>query len=370
LISATAVLTPFGIGEDCVLDALSAGRTAIHPCPRLAGSVPVPPPLAAFVPLPPPGRSRIHDLLWPIAPVIRDWRPDELVLATTKGEIDLLEQALAAKLPCPECTLNALLEKMLRELSIPRGMVVSAACASSTLALMHGAEHLLAGRARRVAVVGIDMVSRFVHSGFAALQALSPTVARPFSLHRDGLSLGEGCGAVLLERVGPGHLPAAAPGLLLGWGAAADANHVTGPSRDGAGLAAAIRAALATAAIPAEAVGGICAHGTGTVYNDRMEMLAFHSVFGADAPRPACSMKGAIGHAMGAAGIVETIVSLRALRRSVLPGTVGLGEPAPEAVGWVSPQTQALSAPCLLKTSSGFGGINAALLLATEAIHR
>ncbi len=146
-----------------------------------------------------------------------------------------------------------------------------------------------------------------------------------------------------------------------------DANHLTGPSRDGAPLAEAAGQALRMAGCRPGAVAAIAAHGTGTVYNDQMELLAFRRVFGA--PRPLFSVKGGLGHTLGAAGLTGTLIGLEALRRGRVPPTVGLEQMAADAHGWAA--TAAVPVPsdgALLVTASGFGGTNAALVLALSAL--
>ena len=186
-------------------------------------------------------------------------------------------------------------------------------------------------------------------------------------------------------------------GVVAGWGVSCDANHMTGPARDSAGLSRAIHAALARAGRDPASIGSICAHGTGTRYNDTMEMHAFRKLLGdapvrnqqahleqhvvaaphlgdddgdfrkllGDAPVPSYSIKGSIGHTLGAAGLIELAVSLRSLQEGIVPASAGLREPDDDADGWVFPTP--ISNPDLstvLSTNSGFGGINAALLLA------
>jgi 3-oxoacyl-[acyl-carrier-protein] synthase II len=153
---------------------------------------------------------------------------------------------------------------------------------------------------------------------------------------------------------------------VLGWGAANDAHHITAPSRDGCGLILAVRQALETAGLPARAVDGISAHGTGTVYNDLMELTAFRALFGEDCP-PLHSVKGALGHTLGAAGGIETALGIRSLAAGLLPPTVGLGDPEPAAGDLASATPRPFAGAVLLSTNSGFGGINGALLLGREA---
>jgi 3-oxoacyl-[acyl-carrier-protein] synthase II len=139
---------------------------------------------------------------------------------------------------------------------------------------------------------------------------------------------------------------------------------MTGPSRESEGLVLAISKALASAGAAPGDVGFISAHGTGTVYNDQMEMRAFRSVF-KGAKRPVYSIKGGIGHTMGAAGLVEMIIALRALKERIVPPTVNLTEPDDDARGWVSGGQQAFRAGAFaLVTNAGFSGVNTALVLA------
>ena len=359
-----AVVTPFGVGVDPLWTNLAAGKTAVTTCSRF----PVenfPCKKCSALGLKPSESSLLWDLIDPICEVISSWKPEMLILATTKGEIDLLEKKCRNIEVRGDFNLNELLGKMLKYLEIPEGILVSAACASSSVAISRGAEMIQAGRVERIAVVGIDIVSNFVFSGFSALQALSvdnnnETPAKPFDANRDGLVVGEACGAVLLEREATARGDVS--GKILGWGSAADANHVTGPSRDGSGLASAIFATLKMSGFSADRIGAVSAHGTGTMYNDNMEMLAFKTVF--EQPIPVFSVKGALGHTMGASGVLETIISLKALQEGMVPPTTGFFTPDENSGGWVSGTTAQLQKDLILKTNSGFGGINTGLILA------
>lgn len=155
-----------------------------------------------------------------------------------------------------------------------------------------------AGQADAVLVYAADLVSEFVFSGFSALQALSGDYCRPFDRQRKGLNLGEAGVALLLmseERaLKSGETPLA---YVAGWSAANDAHHVTAPARDGCGLIQACRQALEIAAIGATEIAAINAHGTGTVYNDAMELTAFNSVFDGTLP-PLHGIKGSLGHCL------------------------------------------------------------------------
>jgi 3-oxoacyl-[acyl-carrier-protein] synthase II len=151
-------------------------------------------------------------------------------------------------------------------------------------------------------------------------------------------------------------------GTILGWGITNDATHITAPSKSGRGLVQAVDQALKTAKRNPEDIAAISAHGTGTVYNDLMELNAFSQVFG-ERKVPMYSIKGAIGHTLGAAGAIEVILGLKALASRIIPPTVGFAKPEYGAEGQVSPQAQPVSGDYLLTTNSGFGGVNAALVL-------
>ncbi len=209
-------------------------------------------------------------------------------------------------------------------------------------------------------VVGVDALSSFIMAGFNSLKSLDPEGCRPFDRDRRGLTPGEAGAAMVLARADRVATPR---GVIQGWGGSNDANHLTGPSRDGAGLARAIMRALKKAGARPEEIGYINAHGTGTIYNDAMESLAIATVFGKAAP-PVSSSKGILGHTMGAAGVVESIICLLALESGVLPGTPRLrtrDEAAPSSLLEGPLSGQAVQRA--LKINTGFGGTNAALVI-------
>jgi 3-oxoacyl-[acyl-carrier-protein] synthase II len=151
-------------------------------------------------------------------------------------------------------------------------------------------------------------------------------------------------------------------GEIAGWGLTNDAHHMTAPSRDGSGLALAVHKALQSADISEDAVACVAAHGTGTVYNDSMEMKAFKEVFGTRTV-PTYSVKGGTGHTMGAAGLIEIILAFRSLREKVVPPTVNVCDIDDEAQGWISSEPCVFDGSVTVSTNSGFGGINCAVLL-------
>jgi len=289
----------------------------------------------------------------------------KLILATTKGEIDLLEKnILKGTGEMPDCSLTSLLKKVSVLTGVKdAGAVVSAACASSSAAVARAAAMIRSKRSDCVLVVACDSVTEFVFSGFSSLMALDKFSARPFDKDRKGLSLGEAAAFVLLmSETRAKQEKREILGEIAGWGLSDDANHMTGPSRESEGLILAIKKALKTAAVDKSGIGFISAHGTGTVYNDAMEMRAFHSVF-KDKKIPVYSIKGGIGHTMGAAGIIETIIAMRSLKERNIPPTVNLKEADTDAEGWVSTSERLIPDNSIgVMTNAGFGGVNAALV--------
>ena len=328
--------------------------------------------VAACVPDLEPGRggSRLAALLERTLDGLPELPSESLLLlATTKGEIDLLElERRGVEIDPRRLLAESVLGEIRRRTGVKGpGVNVNAACASATLALGRGAAAIARGDAEAALVVCADLVSEFVFSGFSALKALSPGLCRPFDAGRDGLSLGEGGAALLLmerDRAQREGRPILA--RLLGWGAAGDAHHITAPARDGCGLILAVKRALEVAGIDAQEVDGISAHGTGTVFNDLMELTAFRALFG-ERKVPFHSVKGALGHTLGAAGGIEAALAIRSLESGLLPPTVGLRFPESGGEGCVSAGALTFPGRILLSTNSGFGGINGALLLSREA---
>lgn len=366
-ISDAAVVTGLGPSLRTLWSGLLGGRTALLPVTRFpAGSYASQVASCVEGLLAPPGASLLGDLarraLDQLGEVPRD---AALVTATTKGGIDNLERlARGEPADARELLFGPLAQGLARELGLSGPVLnVSAACASSTIALARAAAWVASGRVDAALVLCVDLVTEFVFSGFSALRALSPGPCRPFDRRRAGLSLGEGAAALLLvseergRRDGRRHL-----GSMLGWGVADDAHHITAPARDGAGLAQAVEQALARAGLRPGEVAAVCAHGTGTVFNDAMELTAFRSVFGERAV-PLHSVKGAIGHTLGAAGGIEAALGLASLWHGCLPPTVGLEDPEPAAEGRVSAEAVPFGAGVLVTSNSGFGGVNAALVL-------
>jgi len=151
-------------------------------------------------------------------------------------------------------------------------------------------------------------------------------------------------------------------GSIAGFGVANDASHITAPDKNGSGLIKAMSRAMKVANIENDAITGISAHGTGTIHNDLMELTAFRIVFSDRCP-PIYSVKGCIGHTFGAAGGIEVALANKALLEQTIPPTVGFSDPEKGAEGLVSSKPVSIKGDYLLVTNSGFGGINAAIIL-------
>jgi 3-oxoacyl-[acyl-carrier-protein] synthase II len=205
-----------------------------------------------------------------------------------------------------------------------------------------------------------------VFAGFNALHALSLTPCRPFDRRRDGLSLGEGAGVLVLERAEEAARRGAhAHAEIRAYGTSADAHHLTAPHPEGLGAALAMRRALARAEIEPAAVDYINAHGTGTPLNDAVESAAIATVFGAEPGRLAVSStKAAVGHTLGAAGAIEALATVIALRDGFVPATVTLEEPdAAFPHDFVPRRSRPARLRWALSNSYGFGGNNTSLVI-------
>jgi 3-oxoacyl-[acyl-carrier-protein] synthase-1 len=281
-----------------------------------------------------------------------------LILSTTKGNISLLEtekynDALKSRISLPVSA--DIIAKYFGFVNEP--VVVSNACISGIMAIITGKRLIQAGQYDNVVVAGADVISKFVLSGFHAFQAVSPQPCRPFDADRDGITLGEGAATVILSN------QATPDAIKVAGGAVSnDANHLSAPSRTGAELAQAIAATIKEAGLPQ--IDFISAHGTATLYNDEMEAKAVN-LAGLQSV-PLNSLKGQYGHTLGAAGLIESIVSMQSMRDGALIPTLGYkSQGTPDALNIYTQNLHGDYHNCL-KIASGFGGCNAAVLFTKE----
>ncbi len=250
---------------------------------------------------------------------------------------------------------------------------VVSACAAGAHALGDASRIIRAGDADMVVSGGTEAaISGVATAAFGAMEATSPTgISRPFDARRDGFVIGEGAGILVLEEKGAAEARGAEIlGELLGYGATCDAFHLTAPQPEGVEAARAISLAIADAGLAAPDIDYVNAHGTSTPLNDRSETVALKAALGERAADvPVSSTKSAIGHLLGAAGAVEAIATVEALRRRVAPPTVGWEE-AEEGLdldyvpGTAKPIENGDGPLVAISDSFGFGGHNAVLCLA------
>ena len=248
------------------------------------------------------------------------------------------------------------------------GFSVASACATGAHAIGESMRMIERGAADVVVAGGTEAaLTTLCIAAFKRMGALSTDgVSRPFDARRDGFVMGEGAGVLILEREEHAQARGARVfGRIVGYGASNDAFDMVQPDDEGEGALIAMRAALADAGVDPSEVDFISAHGTGTPINDRIETLAIHRLFGAQAP-PVSSTKSAIGHLLGAAGSTEALVCIEALRRKLLPPTINYEEPDPECDldYLVEGAREAPGATLALSNSFGFGGQNACLAIA------
>ena len=245
------------------------------------------------------------------------------------------------------------------------GFSVSSACATGSHAIGEAKRMLERGEADVVVAGGTEAaITPLCVAAFKSMGALSREgVSRPFDARRDGFVMGEGAGVIVMERREHAEARGAKIlGYVAGYGASNDAFHMTQPDKSGRGAEKAMRAALADADAEPQEVGYINAHGTSTPFNDKIETLAIHSVFNGGAP-PVSSTKSAIGHLLGAAGAVEAVATLEALRRGLLPPTLNFEQQDPDCDLDYVPDgpREAPGVTLALSNSFGFGGQNACL---------
>ena len=227
------------------------------------------------------------------------------------------------------------------------------------IALVYAERLIRSGKYKHVVVSGGDLISEFIVSGFQSFQSLSEQACKPFDKNRNGLSLGEGCGTIILSS--DKSIFSDNPIEVLGGAGSNDANHISGPSRTGEGLFLAIMGALTTSGLSAKDIDSISAHGTATNYNDEMEAKAFSRAGLESAPLN--SYKGYIGHTLGAAGVIEAAISLQSLKRNTLFRSAGYETHGVSTNINVIAENKETNIKNCLKTASGFGGSNAALIL-------
>ncbi|HKS36651.1 MAG TPA: beta-ketoacyl-[acyl-carrier-protein] synthase family protein [Verrucomicrobiae bacterium] len=394
VVTGAGVITALGPGWKANAEGFRAGRVAIRPVTvfdaarqrvKVAGEVELPETLPKtrlssrhFRRL--DRASRMLLLAAHEAWLQSGWEPAEnlpVVLGTTSGGMNLGEAYYRNAITHPRSQRNQparvvhyQAQRQALDLQEAFGFsgpitIIANACASGANAIGHAWELIRAGHTQRALTGGYDALSHLVFAGFDSLQALSPTRCRPFDVNRDGLAIGEGAAVLTLETLEYARRRGAQIlGEIVGYGAATDGHHLTQPHPKGDAAFMSMSAACECARVTPEQVGYINAHGTGTPLNDSAEAAAINRWAGDNASGiPVSSTKSSIGHLLGAAGTVETVVCLMALREQWLPPTSTLEQADPACAFPVVQKPTEAKLNYALTNSFGFGGANASLLL-------
>jgi len=279
----------------------------------------------------------------------------QFFLSTTKGNVALLEQENRYRTDVlPDYSAQRICD-FFHNPNPP--IVVSNACTSGLCAQIAAMRALQSGRCDHAIVIGADQQSKFIVSGFQSFKALSPLPCQPFDRDRTGLNLGEAAATVIytrrpIDEIGP-HTWIAYRGAIRN-----DANHISGPSRTGEGCYRALRTVMQD--ISSDELAFLNVHGTATPYNDEMEAIAIDRAGLADIP--VNGLKGYFGHTMGAAGLLETLLSMQAIEDHTILGTRGYAHCGVSRPLHLSATHATTHRKSFIKLLSGFGGCNAALL--------
>jgi 3-oxoacyl-[acyl-carrier-protein] synthase II len=240
--------------------------------------------------------------------------------------------------------------------------IFTTACAAGNYAIGYGLDLLKLNRADMVIAGGSEAFSYLSFTGFNQVRAAAPEKCQPFDKNRKGMIVGEGAGVLLMEKLGSAlKRGAAIYAEIIGYGLSCDANHMTNP--DPKGLEACMQKALKESGIVNEDVDYICAHGTGTIHNDRAECTAINRLLG-DRRVPVSSIKSMLGHTMGAASSIEAIACCLAVKNDVMPPTINFEVPDPECnVDCVPVKARKHKVNIALNNGFAFGGNNSCLVI-------
>ncbi len=284
--------------------------------------------------------------------------PDTIfILSSTKGNIGLIEDGQVDETVHQRVSLFNTAQAISANFNASnKPLVVSNACISGVLSVLIAKRLLQSGQYKHAVVTGADVLSRFVISGFQSLNAMSANPCKPFDKTRDGINLGE-CAATIILTTDKN----LSNGIMVNGGASSnDANHISGPSRTGLELAYAVNHALDESGISTQDLSFISAHGTATIYNDEMEAKAFNHAHLQAVPLH--SLKGNFGHTLGAAGVLESIISYHSLLQGIVLPSKNFEVPGVSESVNVSTYLANSNKNHALKTASGFGGCNAAIV--------
>lgn len=280
-----------------------------------------------------------------------------LILSTTKGNISALKNQ--NQLP-QEVYLATLAQKIADFFGFKtKAIVVSNACVSGVMAISVAKNIINSGKYSDAFVIAGDEVTEFVMSGFNSFQAVVSEPCKPYDKNRGGINIGEAVAAAYISEKTSKNEKFSFK--ILGESAINDANHISGPSRTGEGLFRSVQNALKEAKLTSNQIDFISAHGTATLYNDEMEAIAFSRCEMQNIPLN--SLKGFYGHTLGASGLLETIISMESAKRNTLIPTKNFEEMGVSYPINIITKVEEKNIQYFLKTASGFGGCNAALIV-------
>jgi 3-oxoacyl-[acyl-carrier-protein] synthase-1 len=368
-ITAHNTITPLGFSTKTTFSNLLEGKSAIQlqsknllPEPYYAATIPTKNVQTQFESIGDPSKyTKLEQLLLLSAKDTLSKTSEKvsdktgLIVATTKGNIDVLEND--SRFPVDRAYLSVLATTIAQFYGITtQPVVLSNACVSGILAVTVAQRMLQTTVYENVLIVAGDLVTQFTLSGFYSFQALSNTPCKPYSKNRNGISLGEAVASVWVTKIKP-----LKNGVqVLGGASCNDANHISGPSRTGEGLYKSIVSAIESSEITTSEIDFISAHGTATPYNDEMEAQAFTRA--GLQHTPLHSLKGYFGHTLGAAGLLEAVLSMHSMQEGVLIPSYGFGELGVTKPLQIIEQKQHKESTYFLKTASGFGGCNATVV--------
>jgi 3-oxoacyl-[acyl-carrier-protein] synthase II len=384
---ATGIVSPLGFGLDETLKALREGRDCVSPVTRFpvencrcktAGQV-------SDARLrgvgKPPHSGRLHRVAQMMILALGEalaqaphFQPELSVVGTTSGGMTFGEEYYrglkgrkTSTRRAASLIANYTPQKPLMDAQEAHGLstpcqVIGNACASGTNALGHAFNCIRSGRYRRILAGGYDALSELVFVGFDSLQASTPERCRPFDRERTGLVLGEGAAILLLENLDSAQARGAKiEAEIIGYGISTDNHHLTQPNPSGSGPRQAMEDALRSAGISAGRIDYINAHGTATPFNDAAEGKTIAELFDGVA---VSSTKGMMGHSLGAAGAIEAIISILALRNQFLPANINFRSgDAGLDLNIISNRSQLRKLRTVLSNSFGFGGTNASVII-------
>ncbi len=284
------------------------------------------------------------------------------IISSTKGNISFIESMRDDEEASEKISLSVSARKVSEYFGNGNEpLVVSNACISGVLALLTAKRLIDGGVYNHAIVAGADLITRFILSGFQSFQAVSAVPCKPFDKNRQGVTLGEGAATMIVSN---DPAKGSDPVRLMGGATSNDANHISGPSRTGEPLSAAILRAMREAGVEPQEIDMIVGHGTATVFNDEMESKAI--TLAGMQHVPVNSLKGFYGHTLGAAGLIESAIAVESIRRNMMIHTKGYSEHGVSEAINVCAVPTAAPVHHVLKTASGFGGCNAAMIFGKQ----